>query len=195
MAGRTGKFRRLKLVYCLIPLLFTHVVAAAAAEKAGVQFDDAYMDARISLPRRGVGILKYMMVIRVYTAAFYMDDGIPSEAVLSDVPKRLVIHYFRGIDADDFARSTDALILKNVGRALFERLRPRIDELNGMYEDVRPGDRYALTYIPGAGTTMALNGIIKGTFMGTDMARAIFSMWFGEKPLDASLKKALLGVP
>ena len=195
MTGIKENSMPLRLACCLFLLLLTHPVAAAAAEAAGVQFDDAYIDARLSLPLRGVGILKYVVVIKVYAAAFYMSDGKPSEAVLSDVPKRLVIHYFRSIDADDFARSTSALILKNIGPVLFEQLRPRIDKLNALYDDVRRGDKYTLTYIPGAGTTMALNGVFKGTLHGADMARAVFSMWFGKKPLDASLKEALLGGP
>lgn len=31
--------------------------------------------------------------------------------------------------------------------------------------------------------------------MGADVARAVFSMWFGASPLNTSLKNALLGKP
>ncbi len=178
------------LLMCVMP-----VVQASAAEIEGIRFDDQYRTANLVLPLRGLGTLKYMVVIKVYVAAFYLGDGVPSEEVLSDTPKRLVIHYFRGIEAKDFARSTDALIMKNVGSEVFERLRPRISRLNALYEDVHRGDRYSLTYIPGTGTELGLNGISKGVIMGNDLAQAVFSMWFGASPLDISLKNALLGKP
>ena len=56
---------------------------------------------------------------------------------------------------------------------------------------MKPGDRYALTYIPGVGTELALNGKPKGVIEG-DFAAAYFAIWLGAKPLDASLKAQLL---
>jgi hypothetical protein len=178
------------LLLCLIPVSW-----AAAAEIEGIQFGDHYRTANLVLPLHGVGTLRYMKIVKVYVAALYLGDGVSSEAVLSDTPKRLVIHYFRGIKAEDFVRSTDALIMKNVGSEAFERLRPRISRLNGLYEDVHRGDRYSLTYIPGTGTELTRNGISKGVIKGADLAEAVFSMWFGASPLNASLKDALLGNP
>jgi hypothetical protein len=60
---------------------------------------------------------------------------------------------------------------------------------------VEPGDRYALTYIPGMGTELSLNGEAKGTIQGADFAAAIFSIWLGTKPIDKGLKRQLLGAP
>ena len=61
-----------------------------------------------------------------------------------------------------------------------------------MYEDVKPGDRYSLTYIPGKGTELALNGEPKGIVEGSEFAAALFSIWLGKKPIDESFKKQIL---
>jgi hypothetical protein len=136
-----------------------------------------------------------MFFIKVYVAAFYVEDDVPSGEVLSDVPKRLEIHYFHGITAEDFVRSTDLFISRNVSENELPQLRDRIDRLNSMYEDVKEGDRYALTYVPGRGTELALNGEVKGSLPGPDFAAAVFSIWLGKDPVDGSLKRQLMGEP
>jgi len=56
------------------------------------------------------------------------------------------------------------------------------------------GDRYSLTYIPGKGTELALNGEHKGTIEGSEFAAALFSIWLGNKPIDKTFKKQILGL-
>lgn len=73
------------------------------------------------------------------------------------------------------------------------RLQPELDRFTRLYRDVEPGDRYALTDVPGAGTELALNGSRLGVVPGAEVSRAIFSIWFGARPVDAGLERALLG--
>ena len=63
---------------------------------------------------------------------------------------------------------------------------------DALYEDVEPGDRYALTYAPGVGTELALNGRRLGVLEGADFSAALFSIWIGDEPLDESLRDQLL---
>jgi hypothetical protein len=51
-----------------------------------------------------------------------------------------------------------------------------------------------LTYLPGIGTELALNGRPMGVIEGADFAAAIFSLWLGENPYDRQFKSALLGL-
>jgi hypothetical protein len=164
-----------------------------AAEIKGVAFDDTCRLGDITLPLRGIGVLKYLVFIDAYVAAFYLQEDVPSQKALSDVPKLLEIQYFHEIKAKDFAASTSELISDNQSPETVAALQPRIEKLNALYDDVKTGDRYALTYIPGTGTTLSLNGEAKGTIQGADFAAALFSTWLGSKPLDKKLKKQLLG--
>ena len=164
-----------------------------SAEISGVLFEDTVTIDDTQLRIAGLGLLRYMVVIKVYVAALYLEDGIDPAEVLSDIPRRLEIEYFQPIKADDFVFSGDKLMAENVEPDMMVHLRDRIDRMNTLYEDVRPGDRYSLTYIPGKGTQLALNGQPKGIIEGADFASAIFSIWLGPRPLSSSLKAALLG--
>jgi len=134
-----------------------------------------------------------MVFIKAYAGAFYLPEGVMADQALTDVPKRLEVEYFQAISGEDFGPVTNRSIAQNVGSATFEKLRARIAYHNSLYEDVKPGDRYSLTYIPGKGTVLALNGTPKGTIEGADFAAALFSIWLGPNPIDGKFKQALLG--
>jgi hypothetical protein len=171
------------------------VVQASAAVVEGVSFPPEYSAEGKSLALNGAGLLRWKWVIKAYVAALYLGAGAQAEQVFEDVPKRLEIEYFHGIEAADFGKATLDRIRLNVSAEEFERLRPRIDVLNAFYLDVKPGDRYALTYLPGRGTELALNGRPLGSVPGADLARALFAIWLGKVPIDDSLKRALLDEP
>jgi hypothetical protein len=134
-----------------------------------------------------------MVFIKAYVGALYMAPDVPSENVLSDTPKRLEVSYFHTIKGEDFGAATNKVMARNVDAETFRRLEPLVEYHNALYRDVRPGDRYALTYVPGRGTELALNGEPLGVIEGAEFAKALFSMWLGEKPMNSSFKKQLLG--
>ncbi len=159
----------------------------------GVYFTPRILASEVPMVLNGVGMKTLWKVVKVSVAALYLGEGISPDAVLSDVPKRLEIEYFHAISGRDFAKLTEKLLSENVDTMTLRNLRPRIDQLNALYRDVKPGDRYALTYIPGKGTLLSLNGIEVGAIEGRDFGTAVFAMWLGQRPLSDSLKKELLG--
>jgi Chalcone isomerase-like len=51
-----------------------------------------------------------------------------------------------------------------------------------------------MTYVPGEGTTVEVNGKSKGTLPGKEVADAILATWIGPDPdPGADFKKAVLG--
>lgn len=164
-----------------------------AAEIDGAYFKESLTVDKTTLKLTGTGLLRYWG-FKAYVGAFYLEAGCPTDEALSDRAKRIEIQYKRSIKGKDFGPATDKSIAKNTDPATVRRLRPRIDYHNSLYEDVQPGDRYALTYIPGRGTELALNGEPKGVIEGADFAAAVFSIWLGPKPLNESFKKQILGL-
>ncbi len=77
------------------------------------------------------------------------------------------------------------------GPAAAER---EIEGVAALYEDVEPGDRYALTYLPGVGTELSRNGVPRGRVGGAAFAAALFAIWLGDHPIDGGLKADLLGL-
>jgi hypothetical protein len=166
---------------------------AVASSLAEARFAERVVARNAELRLHAVGVLRTRIVFEAYVAALYLGEGVTPERVLADVPRRLEIEYFWPIPADAFARATLEGISRNVDARTLASLQERIERVNRLYRDVRPGDRYALTYVPGAGTELALNGEPRGSIDGADFAAALFSIWLGDEPFDASLKDQLLG--
>ena len=145
------------------------------------------------LKLQGYGLLKYMVFINAYVGALYLPPASGAGDALGPVAKRLELQYFHAIKGEEFARATRLKIADNVTPAQAEQLRSRIDRLAALYEDVQPGDRYSLTFIPGWGTELALNGRLLGTIFGSDFARSLFAVWLGDNPIDADFRDVLLG--
>ena len=187
---------RIPTSFCIWLVMFTlmfPVHAVASTSTSGVTFDDVIIQDQRKLERTGTATLRYMRVFKVYNAAFYLESGASVDEVLGDKAKRFEVSYLRSFNGDDFGGATYQALGKSIPSAEIERLRPRIDYHNSLYESVQPGDRYAVTYIPGKGTELARNGRVVGVIEGADFAAALFSIWVGENPIDRKFRKELLG--
>jgi len=184
------KFHRAWMIAALAALGFA--APATAAELEGVDFAERLDAGNTELFLHGTGLLRYRVLFKGYVAALYLEKDAASAAALEDSPRRLEISYFWSIDADDFAEATIEGISRNVDAKTLAALRDRIDRLNRLYEDIEPGDRYALTYLPGIGTELSKNEVPKGRIPGADFAEALFAIWLGENPLDIPLRDQLL---
>jgi Chalcone isomerase-like len=177
-------------VFGLIYGTFTFPLNAAVIE--GIQFSNTYVAENIKLRLTGVGLLRYWG-FKAYVGAFYLEEGSSVDNFMSDTAKRIELEYFRSIKGKDFGPATNKSIAKNVDSKTFDRLRSQIEFHNSLYQDVQPGDRYSLTYVPGRGTELALNGKPKGIIEGAEFAAAVFSIWLGPKPMNETFKKQILG--
>jgi hypothetical protein len=147
-----------------------------------------------TLPLRGTGRLVWMKLVTVYDAALYLPADVPGKDVLSDVPKRLELSYHISIKGPKFGESAEPYLEKNVPPQDLAKLRPRIEQLNKLYRDVKEGDRYALIYAPGIGTTLSLNNVPLGTIEGADFAAAYLRIWLGAKPISDAMRDDLTGL-
>ena len=175
-------------------ILATSQSHAKTTEIADIEFNKSYKVAENELELKGVGLLRYLGLIKAYAGALYLAEGVSAEEALSDKAKRIEVEYMMAFKGEDFGPATLKMMEKNVSQDTLERIRDQIDFHNSLYEDVEPGDRYSLTYIPGRGTELALNGEPKGVVKGSEFATALFSIWIGQKPIDKSFKKQILGL-
>jgi hypothetical protein len=166
--------------------------SSAAAKLEGVDFADQVRAGDVTMRLSCVGLLRYKLFIKAYVAALYLGDGAAGGDVLADVPKRLELSYFWSISGADFGTAGDQILAQNVDAETLSALRPRLGRINALYRDVKPGDRYSLTYVPGGGTELALNGTRLGVIDGADFAAAYFRIWLGDTPIDTRLRDQLL---
>ncbi|HEY4261618.1 MAG TPA: chalcone isomerase family protein [Schlesneria sp.] len=184
---------------CLAVLLACHVMLTAlapghlnGAQIEGVTFRDECKIGDTRFVLNNVTLVRYQIVIKALVAGLYLGEKTKPADLFQDVPKRLELHYFWSLAGKDIVTASDKLLVQNLSPAKMTALREKIDLMNSFYEDVKAGDRYSLTYIPGKGTELALNGKKKGVVPGADFAAAYFTIWFGKKPMDVSMRDELL---
>jgi hypothetical protein len=175
---------------CSLLIFLPLNVAALTIEN--ISFEESVRIDNQQIPIRGVALLRWMKIFKVYVAALYLPPNHPPDEALADIPKRLEISYLVSIPGPDFGKGAEAVLERNNTPDELARLRTRIDQLNAVYRDVKPGDRYALTYAPGKGTELSYNGSPLITIEGADFAAAYFGIWLGENPIDVKMRNRLI---
>lgn len=182
-----------RLMRTLFALLLA--VALASPAQAGtiedVEFAESVTISDAPLSLAGLALLRYRVIFKGYVAGLYLPAGTAPQRALEDVPKRLELEYFWSIGGKDIAEAGDELLRRNVDDATFASLAKRVKQINALYQDVEPGDRYALSYVPGIGTELAKNGRALGVIPGADFAKAYFAIWLGDDPIDAPFRDQL----
>ena len=184
-----GAFLLPGAIVLMLILFFAPRIEAVTIED--VTFEDTYDAGRTTLVLHGAGVLR-RFVWKGYVAALYLEEAATPESVLSDTPKRLELEYFRSIKGPDFGIAADKVLAENFPEDVIAPLRERLDRINRFYRDVKPGDRYALTYLPRRGTELSYNGKPLVLIEGADFASAYFAIWLGRNPIDKPLKEQLL---
>ena len=183
-----------KLFFVMLLVLNASAPAVIAeVQVGGVKFSQAIEIGNTPMSLKGYGLLRYMVLIKAYAGALYLAESSDQADALDPVAKRLELQYFHAISREDFARATRKKIMDNVSGEEAARIQLKIDQFAELYRSVEPGDRYSLTYLPGEGTELALNGQALGTIPGSDFARAVFAIWLGPNPIDSDFRDLLLG--
>lgn len=187
----------------LLLALFVFVASTLSARGQsvtveGVTFEPAASVAGQSLQLNGAG-LRTRVVFKVYAAGLYVPQksGDASALLGQAGARRVAIAMLRDVDGATF---TDALVdgLKaNHGADQFAALKPQIERLQATLKSVgeaKKGDRIQLDWVPDTGTVITINGQARGEpIAGAPFYTALLRIWLGDKPVDASLKKAMLG--
>ena len=140
---------------------------------------------------RGDGLLKWLF-FKVYRVALYLPPDVPSEKALDNVPKIMVFHYLVNMTTEQFAQAGENFLVKNASEYELSLIKTELDAIHDMYRDVKKGERYSLSYLPGRGTELALNGEVLGLIEGYDFAAIYFRIWLGDNPVDDEMKHKLL---
>jgi len=164
-----------------------------ASELAGVSMPDTVQVGGTTLVLNGVG-LRTKFMVKVYVAGLYLGQkSSDADAIVkAEAPKRIVMQFVRSASKNQIGNAFNESFHDNTPDA--EKTgEAEIDRLLGALEPVKEGDQMVFTYVPGSGTTLAINGREKLTIPGSSFGQVMFSVWLGPKPPTAALKKGLLG--
>jgi hypothetical protein len=151
----------------------------------------------VPLMLNGMGARQATMLnVDVYVAGLYLiapsRDG---ASVLREMkPMRIVLKMVRNVSRDQMNEAFRKAFERNAGTAM-PALETRMAQVERLMPDLHKGDEVVFDYRPGTPGLLdvQVNGRDAGTITGTDFAQTLFSIWLGDHPPNASLKRGLLG--
>ncbi len=167
-----------------------------AAEVAGVKVADSVKVGNSELVLNGAG-LRSKLFIKVYVGALYVGQkaATPTAIYDSPSPRRMALRLLRDLDAESLQSALDEGLKNNHTPAELADMKAQAEQLAGIMKAIgkaREGDTIAIDF-SAEGVLVSLNGEARGKVAGAGFAKAVLKVWLGDKPADASLKKALLG--
>jgi hypothetical protein len=179
-------------------LALAFMQGAGAADINGIKFDDTVKVGGKDLVLNGLGI-RTKFVFKVYAAGLYLPEkknSVPDVLKLEG-PRRVTLVMMRDLTSEEFGDAFMAGLNANVDKADKAKIVTQISkfgEMFGAIAGLKKGDVLHLDWIPGTGTQCELNGKKVGeTVPDITFYNAILRIWLGDKPVDSSLKPALLG--
>ena len=164
-----------------------------ARSLAGVTLPDTEQVGGTQLVLNGLG-LRTKFMVKVYVAGLYLEQksSDPSAIINADAPKRIVMQFLHNASKSQMSDAFNESFNDNSPEAV-KTMKADIDRLLSALEPVKVGDQMVFTYVPGTGTTFAMNGKEKLTIAGPAFGPVLFSVWLGPKPPNGDLKKGMLG--
>ena len=202
---------RLAMTSLLAVLLSFRALAAPAAPPPGLAPEP--QDSTATVTRDGVSLptrvdveghalvlngtaTRKKFIVKVYVAALYLaaKETDAEKILAADEPRHMVMQFVHDVDKGKMCGAWNEALEHNTPDASAE-LKAQFETLCSYMEDIKKGEQFAFTYLPGQGTRVDVKGATKGTIEGKAFADALFKAWIGPHPGPGEgFKKQLLGV-
>ncbi len=169
--------------------------SAFAAEIAGVKLDERASVGGRELVLNGAGV-RTRVIFKVYVAGLYVPSKTTDAgSVLAAPARRVQMNLLRNLSADQLVDALNEGLKENNTEAELAAIQPQVAELTSImkaFKEVHEKDVVTLDYADGT-TRIGLNGEARGSIAGEAFNKALVKVWLGERPVQADLKKAMLG--
>lgn len=186
-----------KILILVVSGVFWLSANCAADSLTGVALDEV-----ITLSPGGVELRLKGTAIKsnarqaVYIGGLYLQKDAKSVSDIIESPgaKRFIIKTSKSIKPDAIIRAINLGITVNNSEDDLIKLEPLMKVFNQLWSsEIKEGDEICIDYNPTLGTLVSINGVQKGTIPGTLFYQAFLKTWLGDKPLNAAIKRQLLG--
>ncbi len=146
----------------------------------------------------GYGV-RFRFGFRVYTAALYTPTKLTKneEVIRPTVTKRLHLVAQRDVKGDDFGKLFSRGMEENMSKEDFSKIVNGVIRMGNIFAEAKQfskGDVILIDMIPGTGLVTTFRGKQQGEpIKEPEFSQAMMQIWFGKKPADDQLRKALLG--
>lgn len=172
-------------------------LSASALELAGIPVAQKVQVENVSLQLNGAGI-RSKNLFDIYICALYLPQKQTSaEAILADEhERRIKLHFVYSLSSARLLKAFNEAIEANYSPAELGALSAQLKQMDQLFstvDHVKVDDVITIDYLPGTGTRITLSGKPLGTIPGIEFNRALLKIWLGNTPVQADLKKAMLG--
>ena len=193
---------RLSILFALLLLMLPLAAGAVVEPKTQTEYPDEITvesgQGDVVLKVTGTGLReKTFLKVDVYTIVSYVDgnaalEGEPGVAICAlNAPKRIQMDLRRGFSRDKLINAFVGGIEKNLDDT--SGIADEMETFKSYFtRDAQDGDMIIFDFCPQKGLTTILNGEVTGVIENFDFVQAMWTVWFGEKPANGGLKKALL---
>ena len=180
----------------IFALTFSAPFSAQALELKGVKVDETVQVGGSTLVLNGAGV-RIKLMFKVYVAGLYLTQKqADANAVINDTGnKRVSMHFLRELSAEKLLHGMNEGFEDNNSTAEMTAIEPQMKAFRQMMTSakaVKEGDVIVLD-LTNAGTQVSINGKALGNIEGAAFNQALLRVWLGGNPVDAALKKAMLG--
>jgi hypothetical protein len=182
----------MKIAHVALAALLFAASPALARPVADIEVAETLSSEGKTLKLNGAGIRK-KFVVKVYVGALYLEETStdPATIIKSDAVRVVKMTFLREVEK---AKLIGAFKegFENNSAAKSAALLPHLDKIAAAIGDAKNGTVMTVSYAPGKGTTIAMQGSGSVTIEGKDFADAMFLNWIGNKPADKGLKTEML---
>jgi len=171
----------------LLAGLIACATPAWSAEVAGVTLPPTESVQGTPLPLAGCAVYEKLWM-NVYAVSLYLPRGTASVARMTDDQTSKLVRLdvtYDGKVPDGLPSEWKDQLQKSVSQEF-------VRTLQGHYNTLRFGDTVRVSYVPGSGTTMSVNGNTVVTRPGVELMNAMMRLWVGPEPVSQNMKRLLL---
>lgn len=125
--------------------------------------------------------------IKGYAIAHYMQSPIHGdlEKVLKDIfsdekPKQMTMHWLHRLPLHLIKEGYEETLVKVLNQQDYNRLKPDIDKyLSWFKQESKVGDVHYIRWLPGGTLELIINDQKAGSLVNAELAKAVWTMWFG----------------
>lgn len=187
---KTGAF-----IFALLLCLSTNTSVAREIEGIQVLETVTLTGTRTRLVLNGAGV-RAKFLTKLYVCALYLPQfaNNPDVVLQTTKPKRVAMYILESETIrEKLTEDWQKGFRNNHTEPEFNAFKPQLAQFGSLFDKVVKGDLVLLDYQPQSGTSVYINGQLKGNMPGKEFNQALLKIWLGKDPLDDGLKEALLG--
>jgi hypothetical protein len=186
----------MKPIYVVIVAFLMAIPSIAQTEVAGVRLPNSLEAGETQLTLNGAGVREKFWM-DMYAGGLYTNKKMTeaSKVMNAEAPMALKLHIVSGLISSKKMSSAVEEGFQNSIKGNTKPFRPKIDKFISFFsEEITKNDVFDITYLPSRGVVVFKNNKELGTIEGLDFKKALFGIWFCDKPADEDLMKGMLNL-